>query len=259
MLTGISYIRCSFTKGVARSNNHSGKAEVFYAETKNLDAGNLKKNIAKHELERAEKFHSPDDRDTYICCHGLLRQVLSDRLMKPPMKLIFYKGTDNKPYLPGNPLYFNISHTRKSFAFVISGNYAGIDLEDLNRKLDLKSFLNSTFNAGERRFLTENQDETRERFFLLWTRKEALLKAIGTGIIPDLSKIKVSSAKNYIDKKTLIKHGVDDLSDEHFIYSMRVADNILSIATPGKADITLNIFDENTLNLQADEKRLVHF
>jgi 4'-phosphopantetheinyl transferase len=253
MLTGISHIRCSFTKGANRSHNHSGEAEVFYAETKNLDAGKLKKNISKHELERAEKFHSPDDRDTYICCHGLLRQVLSDRLMIPPMKLTFIKGADNKPFLPGNPLYFNISHTRKSFAFVISGNYAGIDLEDINRKLDLKSFLDSTFNPGERRFLTENQDETRERFFLLWTRKEALLKAIGTGIIQDLSKIKVSSAKNFIDKKVIIKHVSDDLSDEHFIYSMRVADNILSIATPGKAEITLNVVDQNSLNLQADK------
>lgn len=91
-----------------------------------------------------------------------------------------------KPYLTEHSdICFNISHTQGSVLFaytksVESPNEVGVDIEIIkNAPL---SVMNSTFHKNEREFVYENTNNSTNRFYTIWTRKEALFKAKGTGL-----------------------------------------------------------------------------
>lgn len=232
------------------SNYDISEVEVFYAKTKELSSGytDFRNYVTHDEKMRANKFHFDEDRETYLSCHALLRLILSRKLNKKPSEISFINEINNKPGLMGGNMYFNITHTREAFAFAISKYfYVGIDLEKVNRNVDFTSIIETYFSNHEREYILESKTEARNRFFLLWTRKEALLKALGIGIISDLPLIEVSGERNIINKKLFDRLVSYPASSEHFIYSKRVSEYYLSIAIPQKAEIVLNHI--NTENL----------
>lgn len=242
-----SVVRCSFQPArnvVCKSTNG---VDLVYAETKQLDYALLRNFISEEEANRASQFHLTDDKETYVCCHAILRLLISRRLRIDPLEIRFERGRNNKPFIEGNPLYFNISHTRKAFAIAISDTYTGVDLEGLNRRLDMKLVMNSTFSNRERSYITANPMGEKERFFLLWTRKEAVLKAIGTGIIHRLRKVKVSEPSNVISRRIIYDGENEQICDQLIIYSIKISDNYLSVAIPREAEVKLSIVAEDNL------------
>lgn len=80
---------------------------------------------------------------------------------------VYYKAT-SKPYL--KDIYFNISHSLNLVAIVISNEECGIDIECINQTKNIERI--------KKHFNINSDDE----FYEKWTRKEAYLKKIGTGI-----------------------------------------------------------------------------
>lgn len=231
------------------SEDYLNRVEVFYAKTIDLITGypDFKNYITKDEQLRADRFHFEEDMETYISCHALLRLILSRKLNKEPLEIIFVNELYNKPGLSGNPLYFNITHTRDAFAFATSKNFhVGIDLEKISREIDFISIIETYFSKREREYILGSQFEARDRFFHLWTRKEALLKALGTGIITDLTQVEVSEHESFVNKKSPGKLVFDSAFNDHFIYSKKFLNYYLSIAIPQKVEIRfIHINEEN--------------
>jgi phosphopantetheinyl transferase len=250
-LSNLSYIRCFFDTGSeATSENDLIVVDVYYAITRDLitrysDFINF---ITKDEQKRAGKFRFAEDKETYISCHALLRSVLSKILNKGPLEIQIITGLNSKPALSDNSLYFNITHTRDAFAFVISKeNCVGIDLEKVCIIPDFNSLVKSNFSSLENKYILESEADAIKRFFLLWTRKEAFLKAFGTGIIDDLTQIEVFKNDNFIEK--MVFDNLDHYcpNNEFFIYSTEILDNCLSIALPQKSHIFMNRITEENL------------
>lgn len=228
-----------------------GEVDVYFGITNELHSKHpdLENSITSNERLRAEKFHYPEDRYTYIYCHGLLRSILSKKLRKDTSEIVFSYDKNNKPGLIGNPCYFNITNDRGAFAFVISKYfYAGIDIEKADRRIDFIPIINTFFNSAECEFILRSKVNTQEDFILLWTRKEALLKAIGTGIITNLKQVTVSEEINIIYKESFDNQIIEPLYDEHFIYSEKVQEYYLSVAIPQKTDINLHQINEENIN-----------
>lgn len=246
------FIICSFEPDTTRSLVFfSGNVEIYFGITKNLNSkhSSFGSYITSEEKLIADKFHFSEDRETYLLCHGLIRSILSMKLGINPSEVIFNYNINNKPGLPGNPLYFNITHVRGAFAFVISNSfYAGIDIENTDRSINILPIINSFFSKKERKFILASKVNELENFYMLWTRKEALLKAIGTGIIDNLKQIEVSDNENFIKLKSFDCPISDSVSNKHFIYSEKVLEYYLSIAIPQKAEIMLNLINEESIN-----------
>jgi phosphopantetheine--protein transferase-like protein len=225
--------------------------EVFYNKTLDLPKSfpYLSNYITKEEHLRAEKFRSLEDKSTYLFCHASLRLVLSRKLNRESSEIIFIKEPQNKPVLDGNPIFFNISHTNEAFAFAISRNHSvGIDLEKVNKEIDFTSIINNYFSTRERDYVLESKNDILERFFFLWTRKEALLKALGTGITENLSKYDVLNQESFYDKDKSTVQFTESFSNAQFIYSTRLLRHFLSIATSQKAEILLKQIDNDIIN-----------
>ncbi len=245
------FIKCCSESGISNSADlPSGKLKVFYGITKKLSSKQMElvNYLTSDEKSRAEKFLFTEDRNTYICCHGLLRLILSREMKIDPLDIFIINDDNNKPGISGDPLYFNITHVRDAFAIVLSEYYyVGIDIENSDQNIDFSTLINSYFGKMERKFILDSETDSKNRFFLLWTRKEAFLKAIGTGIVENLNQIELSGSYNKIDIKpyeNLVRHSI---YDEHFIYSIKVNNFILSIAVPQKSKIIIQQINERTI------------
>ena len=75
--------------------------------------------------------------------------------------------------------YFNISHCKEGIAVVVDAHPVGIDIEGI-RRAD-RELIERTMNEKEQAEIFSARDSNR-CFTRLWTRKEAVLKCIGTGI-----------------------------------------------------------------------------
>jgi 4'-phosphopantetheinyl transferase len=89
--------------------------------------------------------------------------------------------------------HFNLSHTDDLIAFGAStAGPLGIDIERVAARPGIAQIARRFFHPQEFAYATAlGQPVCERRFFEVWTRKEALLKALGTGLATDLRRIAV--------------------------------------------------------------------
>lgn len=86
-----------------------------------------------------------------------------------------------KPILTGNSsISFNLSHAGDYAVCAVANTLVGIDIEG-QHKMNEK-VMKRYFSEAEKNWVNENAEEKKERFFRLWTAKEALSKATGKGL-----------------------------------------------------------------------------
>jgi 4'-phosphopantetheinyl transferase len=136
----------------------------------------------------AARYHFEKDRQRYVVQHGILRKLLCRYLNVTNADLVFSYNPSKKPYLGGaltNKCFFNISHTKGELLIALGNISLGADIEKVNTGFDYADVAGQWFSANEVDFINNSINPT-EAFYLLWTRKEALLKACGTGIDDNL-------------------------------------------------------------------------
>ncbi len=147
--------------------------------------------LAAGERTQADRFLYPRDRSRYIVAHAALHGVLCQTLARAPAVLDLQKGANGKPYLPGYPLHFNLSHAGSLALVAVSATRRlGVDLEPL-RELPDALELATQFHPAELTALRASHPSPRA-FFECWTRKEAFVKATGQGLSVSLSSFEVS-------------------------------------------------------------------
>ena len=108
----------------------------------------------------------------------------SPRPLPTPIPTFLY-NEHGAPYLQDGPC-FSISHCKQGIAVAVSDLPIGIDIEGL-RRVD-EALVRKTMNMEEQAQIAMSQNPEVE-FIRLWTRKEAYVKMVGTGIISDMHGI----------------------------------------------------------------------
>ena len=137
------------------------------------------------EAERAARFVKDSDRVRYVFGHAMLRLLLARRLAAAPAAIAFATGPNGKPGLagPGSRLAFNLSYGDGVVALAFARRPVGIDLEAVRDNVRFSQIGRRFFQPDEQRYLEAGTGSgVRDRFFRLWTRKEAVLKALGVGL-----------------------------------------------------------------------------
>lgn len=108
-----------------------------------------------------------------------LRTLLGGRLGMAPDAVPLAAGAHGKPQLAGGALQFNVTHCGQ-YALVAISDAApvGIDLERIDRARPFADMAAAYYSAAEQAACRDDP----EAFFQLWSCKEALVKAWGTGI-----------------------------------------------------------------------------
>ncbi len=137
------------------------------------------------DVERARRFHRDRDRIRFLTGRCVLREQLSRYTGRPAGALRLADGPFGKPHLVDAPdCHFNLSHSAHRALLAIGGEApVGVDIELIHGVDKLPALAQDHFTADEMRSLMALSVEERDAAFLrLWTRKEACLKAIGTGL-----------------------------------------------------------------------------
>jgi 4'-phosphopantetheinyl transferase len=162
----------------------------------------LRRLLAGDERARAERFRFERHRRRYAVGRGALRTLLGRYLGVDPRDLAFRYGPNEKPYLApslaagAGGLEFNLSNSDElAVVAFTTGAELGADVERLRPMPDALDIAERFFSVAERRVLAAVPEGDRERtFFRCWTRKEAYLKAVGTGITVPLDRFDVTLA-----------------------------------------------------------------
>jgi 4'-phosphopantetheinyl transferase len=142
--------------------------------------------LSPDERARAGRFHLEQDRHRFIVARGLLRTLVAERVGVAPAAVEFSYLAHGKPAVAADStLDFNLSHSgnRALFAFCRNGR-VGVDLEALDQDLDAMALARRYFHPSETTALRQlPQPLRRPAFFACWTRKEAVVKATGDGLL----------------------------------------------------------------------------
>jgi 4'-phosphopantetheinyl transferase len=142
--------------------------------------------LSREESLRAGRFVFLRDRDRFIAAHGALRMVLALYIGIEPLEIRFEIGRNGKPALVQTftDIRFNLSHSADLALIAITrGRDVGVDVELIQENIEFDQIVERYFDPSEAWDLrTAPPGERVLRFFDLWTRKEACLKADGRGI-----------------------------------------------------------------------------
>ncbi|MGV3762420.1 4'-phosphopantetheinyl transferase family protein [Parapedobacter sp.] len=184
--------------------------------------------LGKDELARAARFHQPRHQTRYKMAHTLLRILLADITHSKPSSLQFIAGHHNKPKLLNEQapsIAFNLSYTENKLMIVIAdGADVGVDIEWLHRPIAIDDMLEACFSSNEIDYINSKQHGVRNRFFTLWTRKEAILKLTGEGIGEHLPLFEVLDG-TCITKKEIIG---GNPPDRIHLYSFAIDDGYIA-------------------------------
>ena len=131
-----------------------------------------------------------------LTSRACLRQLLGHYLDRPPSSIAFALEPDGKPFLAhtsaGERLEFNVSHAG-DWALLAFGHglRVGVDIEPWS-ELEFDQLVRGFFSPVEKDAWAQlRAEEKRAAFFAAWTRKEAYLKALGTGLAKPLDSFAV--------------------------------------------------------------------
>jgi 4'-phosphopantetheinyl transferase len=172
---------------------------LFDVERDQSACGPLLGELHPREQRRAEAFLQPVDRWAFVLGRGTLRRLLTRCL--PPVGPIgaLAEGRWGKPavpVVPGEPpgLEFNISHSGGRVLLAATwGTAVGVDLEVPRPGVEIEELLRRFFSKEEFAVWQSLPAELRRTgFYHLWTRKEAVVKAVGRGLSLPLDSFQVT-------------------------------------------------------------------
>ncbi len=190
---------------------HADGIDLWFAElaawTAWLSASADTELLDPHEARRAATISAAALRAEFVASRILLRRVLGSALGLPPAQPVIVLGAHGKPSLQrqdtGPPLHFNLSHSRGAWLLALTreGAAIGVDLELRERVPDAQRLAARIFTAAEREQLEAagvQGEAGRDTAFLRgWTRKEAVLKATGSGFSLPARTVEVGIATAY--------------------------------------------------------------
>ncbi|MGE7888369.1 4'-phosphopantetheinyl transferase Sfp [Bacillus cereus] len=170
------------------------------------------------EREKANSYHHSADRARFIIGCVISRLVLSKILSMSPVLVPIdrmcsvCKLQHGRPQLPEGMPQLSVSHSGEwvVVAFTKSAP-VGIDVEQMNPNVDVMKMAEGVLTDIEIAQVMKLPDEYKiEGFLTYWTRKEAVLKATGEGLLIPPVNITVSAPNNaprllvFKDRKELV-------------------------------------------------------
>lgn len=146
--------------------------------------------LSEEEADRAGRYRQAVDRKSFVAGRGVVRELAAAAAGVPESAISIKTTARGKPFVEGMQeiFQFSISHSAEYLAILWhqGPESVGVDIEKLRADFDYDAVVHHYFSEKERQQIQSAAD-----FFKLWTRKEALLKALGTGLVDELKGVEV--------------------------------------------------------------------
>lgn len=165
--------------------------------------------LSPEERKRSESFYFESDAHRYICAHGALRMILGLYTNRHPGMIDLTYEPNGKPRLvQSDSLEFNLSRTKDLIAIAVTPcREVGVDIERCVRFPNMGDVARKVMNHEEYiKYISLTPDDRIDFFFRCWVRKEAFVKALGTGLHNDLHGFSVMEQYSELGGNVLLFH-----------------------------------------------------
>ncbi|MBR2868547.1 MAG: 4'-phosphopantetheinyl transferase superfamily protein [Clostridia bacterium] len=159
---------------------------IDYLNVTEIDDETLSEHFAIMDADAKDRVLSLRDdnkRRQKIAADMLCRRMISEKCGIPSESIVFGRTEKGKPYTVNTDLFFSISHSDNIVVCAISENEIGIDVEKI-RNVRLR-IAEKFASPEELTYIGDNLN----RFFEIWTLKEAFFKCKGTGLGADIRSV----------------------------------------------------------------------
>lgn len=166
--------------------------------------------LSADEQARAAGFAFERDRRRFLVARCALRECLSARTGVAPGMLRIVADAFEKPSLADLPsCHFNLSRREEWALLGISdAGEIGVDIEIRHVVDDVVALARAHFSRSEfGEFLTLAPSERDLAFLRVWTRKEACLKAVGTGLRIEPASLEVGLGEGIVQLSMALPSG----------------------------------------------------
>jgi 4'-phosphopantetheinyl transferase len=179
----------------------TGRIDIWFAnvDRPTPDIRKFESLLSPREASRAQRFRSMRDRNRYVVRHGVLRMLLAKYMDIEPRRVDIRCDLNGKPYLADwqneGALQFSDSHSDTYAAFAFCRyNHIGVDIEKIQEMPEMLDIVARHFTRREHgAMLCCPENRRLMLFYQFWTRKEALLKALGEGLLRPLDSVDVAT------------------------------------------------------------------
>lgn len=168
----------------------------------------LLNNIAVEKKTKLGKFLFYEDAQRSLLGDLLIRMLIYKYNYSNKKTIVFKENKYGKPYLADSSnIHFNISHSGNHVVCAICDKPVGIDIEDI-KPIDL-NIAKRFFTSNEYNYITmaKSIESKYQKFYFIWTRKEAYVKQQGIGLNIPLNTFDVLESHNDIYFKCIYENG----------------------------------------------------
>lgn len=180
----------------------AGECQVWWSRV--LSGAGGSQELDASELARLERLRRPTDRDRFVTAHVLLRRVVAGQLNLEPAAVELVndcprcgEGDHGQPRVPGRSgLFVSLTHADDWAGVSITrSGPVGLDIELIDALTPLASGdARAVLSEAEQKWWVGLPVGQRAPVLAaVWTRKESLLKAAGTGFQTDPQALTLSA------------------------------------------------------------------
>ena len=186
--------------------------EIFIVNISNLGdrIDEFSSILSSEELLLASGIKHSTSRGKFIISKSVVRKILAGTEQLSgvlPKEIEIKKGPNGKPYVVGNPVHYNVSHSKDLLVVAVDSADIGVDVEFMRER---------NFASLSRYYFNDDGCITKTEFYLRWTLAEAEAKLAGVGIF---------NSKQRNGQLTARYRNSCQLDNEYSDYMLAVASN----------------------------------
>ncbi len=185
---------------------------IIFGNVKDVDEAAVnrwKSMVDGSRVAKVQSKHFENDRNLSILGDLLSIKISAEILNKKEIEIKLKYETGGKPYIDGENIFISVSHSKDIVICAVDFKPLGIDLEYVRNFKPLT--MQKICNKREIEYIgSDNQ-----KFFEIWTVKEAYSKLCGIGIRQIISGIFVD-----IENSTVEGKNFDTVTFGNYVYSI---------------------------------------
>ena len=181
--------------------------KLFYRDISKMSEEEFQSLYYKSNIIRkakADRLRKRPAKRLSIAAGELVRNAISKEFNIDAKDIRFRTEKSGKPYVENVKVEFSISHSGNIAVCAISDKPVGIDIE-LVKDVNINA-AKRLFTTDEQNYVFEKWAFAKQRFFEVWTRKEAYVKMLGKGIayFPEFSTMGNKNIETHIREKYIV-------------------------------------------------------
>lgn len=154
------------------------------------------------ELDRIGRYYRKADQNRFAYARAAMRVIAGRFMNQLPATVQIKPGINGKPMLAETTgWHINLSHAENCILLAIGRAAVGVDVERVPANFPFQDIVARSFSQQEQQYMSDGQ--AIERFYQLWTRKEALVKATAKGMDDMFNQLPSLAGEHHTDSRLL--------------------------------------------------------